>query len=249
MVRLHMREEETLDERVYRIIGKSELTPNFKNPAIIPLIPFDGKGADRIINFILPSETNVRTYFETFHGSRSPDEESRYDLDSREYEDSTQFRDGDLSLEELMELDQYHLGYDPEELTIESSPRDSFDLRVAKGVQCDNSSDHQIIDDNDVISDGKKSQKDCEYPTSVTEVLKTVFSSDRNDFQPLGSARGEIGTMKNNSFDSEVSSVISASSTIISSPNILRLKARKRRLERFLSEKSLESQINRRVLT
>jgi hypothetical protein len=160
------------------------------------LIPFDGKGADRIINFILPSEINVGTYLETFHGSRSPDEESRYDLDSREYEDTTQFRDGDLSLEELMEIDQYHLGYDPEEVTIETSPRDAFDKREAKDVPCENSNDHQIIDDNAIISDGQKSQKGCEHPASVTEVLKTIFSTDMNGFQPLGSAGGEIEMMK-----------------------------------------------------
>lgn len=243
-----MREEETIDERVYRILSKSELTPKVEKPAIIPLIPSDGKGADRIINHISPSESSGVLYFEAFRGVRL-DEESRSDFDSGEYEDFAVFRDDDISMEAFMELDHYRLGYDPEEIVHASkgnSPQDSSDVRGYQEIASDDSSVHQTDEGNVLTSKERNSQTDCGHPIFVVKVSRTV--NDVASVHSMESERGRVEIMKNDSVESDVSSVISATSTIISSPNILRLKARKRRLERFLSEKSFESRINRRAL-
>mmetsp|Transcript_10829 Transcript_10829/g.20253 ORF Transcript_10829/g.20253 Transcript_10829/m.20253 type:complete len:248 (-) Transcript_10829:1087-1830(-) len=246
---MQMRGLESIDERVFRILSKSEMTPNVEKPAIIPLIPFEGRGADQIINFMCPSESSREPYFETYRGACS-DEESRSDLDSGEYEDSSQFRNGDVSMDELMELDQIRVGYHPEEIiniSNDDSSHDSFGSKGIKLIKYINSFPKQRLDGNILSSEQQKSLGDIDYPTPGSKLSRSAMKTAMDELPSRSEDKSEM--VKNASFDSDVSSVLSATSTIIASPNIWRLKARKRQLERFLSEKSLESRMNREVLT
>lgn len=238
-----MRGDETIDERVFRILSKSEMTPNFTNPIVIPVIPFDGIGADRVVNYLWPSESSRLDF--------PLDEESRCDCDrgSRDNEEFMDDREADLSLDEMMVLDQRRIGYDPENIVRLSRKEQMYNGFKAYNDKVDMPPSRDLITGDPPSS----SQQHSSLPKMT---LENIGSVPKRSHSPLHtSIRGLQNTvllekveiesrleiMKKHSFESDVTSVFSTTSTVVTTPNILRLKAQKRRLERFLSEKSLES--------
>jgi hypothetical protein len=256
-----MRAEESLEDRIFRMQSKVEVIPNVSKPTIIPLIPFGGKGADRIMNYIWPSETSGIEYLEALDDFQY-DEESRFDCDyhyGREYEDDQEDRDDDVSVEAFMTLEHLHIGYDQEHiLTISDEEHLHETLQLNQYRQTVTKTFR--LDENEVaVPEDQPFQEGRICSTHKTKDPETHSGSDEGKLEQLQETREiklqeeyssrSLGNMNLSFEENDNTSLFSATSTVYSTPSILRLKARKRRLEQFLSAKGFESTIERRDFT
>ena len=130
-----------------------------------------------------------------------------------------------------MELDRYHVGYDPEEIIYISKKnalQDLFDLEGFNLIAYNNADLHQRVDGNALYSEQRNSQEDNYYQITVAEISSHALITAMDELPSVDvmknqREKGRVEIVKNNSFDSDVPSVMSARSTIITSPNILRL--------------------------
>jgi len=243
-----MRGEETIYDRALRVLHGSESTQNTATKgAIVPLIPFDIDGADRVVRYMWPMEgqdsfyTGSEEYF-------NDDGEARLDFESDERTiDAEEFmgdRETIVSLEDIMHLDQLRIGYDEHDIVhISSRNNASSSPETLPFVGSKNESHMSpksvdLFDEDDIDSDVDINRNEAD------DILKPICGPIITPTQSLDDEHSIISRLEialSDSFDSDVSSAFSTTSTVNSTPSMLRLKARKRRLERFLSERSLES--------
>ena len=240
-----MKREETIDDRALRVLHGSETTQNTaRKRAIIPLIPFDNDCADRVVQHVWPTEG--RDWFHTGSDEYfNIDGEARLDFESDDRSADAEEFMGDreiiVSLEDMMRLDQLRIGYDEHDIVHVSSRNDSSSLETLPFVGSKDEShmspkSADLFDDIDSDADiALNEADDILKPICGTLITPTHSLVDEHSIV----SRLEIAL--SDSYESDVSSVFSTTSTVMSTPSMLRLKARKRRLERFLSEKSLES--------
>jgi hypothetical protein len=235
-----MREEETIDDRALRLFRDAETTHHTNKRGIIPLIPFDNNGANIVIRYVWPSECRYlpRTYPNDDLYVRR---EARLDVDCDERkndlgEEFMGDRETIVSLEDMMHLDQLRIGYNEHDIVHISYQSEGASQNIVPLVECNN---------KNPSSANMFSKGDMDYgadidPYEVDDILKPICGPIITPTQSFIGEEGIISrleTSHSNSTDSDVSSVFSTSSIV----SIMRLKDRKRRLERFLSEKSFES--------
>jgi len=235
--------KETIEERAFRLLlCGSVTTPNIHvKPIMIPVIPFDGGENNMLIQHIWPVE--YRDFSSSFERGDSEDYPSRFceerldlDSDDREHEEYMGDRENIVSIEDLKRFDQMLIGYRDDHVvqlsnhkkarTQDSSTSISpDDLRLQKDVRA-------VVFDAGDYDDG---EYDSDNADDTLQPAMTPLITPVNSFHPL-----EL--KKSVSVETDVSSVFSTTSTITTrTPSIMKLKARKRLLERFLSDKSLGS--------
>lgn len=241
-----MREEETIDDRAMRVLHDAETTHNTAKKAIIPLIPFGKNGAGIVIRDALPSECRYmpRTCTEEFF---DVDGEARldFDCDERSNDSGGEFmgdRETIVSLEDIMHLDRLRIGYNEHDV-----------VRINNRSEVAISETLPVVESNDESYKNPKSvnlfdEEVMDTGTDidlyeVDDILKPMYGPVITPTQSLICEENicRLGISRSDSTDSDVSSVFSTTSTVMSTPSIMKLKDRKRRLERFLSQKSFES--------
>jgi hypothetical protein len=237
---------ETIEDRAYRIlIDGSVTTPNIHvKPIMIPVLPFDGGGDGRLIRHLCPSE--YRSFDgphereigddRSFYTSSINEDRLDFQSDDREHEEYLGDREHIVSIEDVKRSDQILLGY-----------RDDDVVRISKLTHCRQKTGTAIPNRRhtkfDFVGDIQGSEHDSMEADDIllpisSPIITPIHSWERSRLSPFA-------LKKSNSIETEVSSVFSSSSTLTTTPAILKLKARKRLLERFLSEKSLEALHNR----
>ncbi len=215
---------ETLEERAFRLLQFGSITtPNIHvKPIMIPVVPFNGGENKRLVHHIWPLE------YSSFPSSNDEDYcensfEERLDLDSdyREHQEYMGDRENIVTIEDVNAFDRMLVGYSDDHVA-------HLPLREEKNSR--NPEKFQVTDTKVVFMEDNLKNTGIRQEPVVSTLAPPVIS-----FAPLQ-------LKKSLSEDTEVSSVFSSSSTITTStPAIMKLKARKRLLERFLSDKSLGS--------
>ena len=240
--------EETIEERAYRLLlYGSVTTPNIHvKPLMIPVVPFDGADNRRLVEHIWPTE------YSGYEGPLQRDDssdhsvssykdhfvEERLDLESneREHEEYMGDRENIVSAEDRVKFDQILIGYRDgnrnesekvgiETITSSAGALPSMFLNLRK----------------DIIKPYRKGDSNVtanETGNARSTQERTAASIPKaNSFYQL-----DLHLKRIDSDETDLSSVFSSASTVTNStPAIVKLKARKRLLERFLSEKSLSS--------
>jgi len=267
-----MKVEETFEDRAFRLLYGSETSANANSTLkniMIPVVAFDGEGADRVLRCMfplegrdlhIPSEADI-AYRSTYDGLQY-EAEGRLDVES-DYRLSEEYmgmgdREHIVSIEDVMRLDQMRLGYDEENdiklhaRTQKRGPEKKSEdesSRVTHGVKV--SRDEEASADEE---DGPDEAEDILQPIIGSIITPTHSMSEEEEFRAdlIRQNKLRVDLLRQNEFraddlmrqdsgDSEVSSVFSTASTVTSTPKMMVLKARKRRIERFLSEQSFDS--------
>lgn len=235
-----MRENETLQEKALRVIHGFDTKNNSGVPAIISLVAYDRPSENAITDFIWPSETD--NFLQSSSSDDWDEEEARLDLETEERQHREFLGDRDQfesSLEDLLDLDQMKLEYnvnqiiDPTPRTISPSP--SLTAEPIKITGSSESPTNVIMYSDDEILVHGEDIDPFEMDDVVKPISRPILQVSYNaSFESSGKSLASTNT------ESDVSTVFSTASTATMTPKLLQLKARKRRLERFLSEKSLE---------
>lgn len=233
-----MREDETLQEKALRVIHGFDTKNNSHVPAIISLVAYDRPSENAITDYIWPSETD--NFLQSSSSDDWDEDEARLDLETEERQHREFLGDRDQfesSLEDLLELDQMKLEYnlneiiDPTPSTISPSPSLTEPIKITASSESPTNvimySDDELVHGADI---DPFEMDDVVKPISRPMLQVTYNASFESSGRSLASTNTE----------SDVSTVFSTTSTATMTPKLLQLKARKRRLERFLSEKSLE---------
>lgn len=256
--------EESIEDRAFRIIfGSHENNLNLSKNVIIPVIPYDGREANRVVNIAYPSEDRPAKVYNNFEGEEIVDEVFSPDAEEREpgilrphyidrQDDSRTVikeKQGDaiedylgdteqfITLDDILRFDRLRLGIEmthvveredcQEEKHEGDSPSDSEDLEV-ECLKGNTSTAHETSTTDDY------NDEDVLLPLPGQLITPTHDFAHECD--------SKIDLERQDSMDSSVSSAFTATSSVISSsPSIMKLKARKRVLERYLSDNSLKS--------
>lgn len=240
--------EETIEERAYRLLlYGSVTTPNIHvKPLMIPVVPFDGADNNRLVEHIWPTE------YSGYQGSLQRDDssdhsvssyrehsvEERLDLESneREHEEYMGDRENIVSSEDRGQFDRMLMGYrdgnrkESEKVGIETITSNADALpSMFLNLRKDIIKPYSKCDSSLTANETGNTRSIQERPVASIPLANSFFQLDL-DLKQIASE------------ETEVSSVFSSTSTVTNStPAIVKLKARKRLLERFLSEKSLSS--------
>eukprot|EP01083_Nonionella_stella_P079696 218786_1 len=256
--------EESIEERAFRIIfGSHENNLNLSKNMIIPVIPYDGEEANRVMNIAYPSEDRPAKVYNNFEGEKivelgfSADAEEREPNILRQYSKGRR-DDGRTMIEEKQDdaIDDY-LGDREQIITLDDMLR--FD-RMRLGIEMmhvlEREDCQEEIHEGDSPLDSEDLEDKCpERNASIAhEKCTTDEYNDEDVLLPLPGqlitpthdfayeCDSKIDFERQDSMDSSVSSAFTtASSVISSSPSIMKLKARKRVLERYLSDNSLKN--------
>lgn len=252
--------EESIEERVFRIIyGSHENNLNLSKNMIIPVIPYDGEEANRVMNIAYPSEYRPVKVYNNFGGERKVDLGFSDDAEEREPDIHRQHSKGrqDDSRTRIEEI-QYdalndYLGDKEQIITLDDML--CFDRRRLGIEMYAEPKDFQEINNIDSLLDLDNSEGKC-LKGNASIAHETCTTDGCNDDDVLLPLPGQlitpthdgayewdskIGIDRQDSMDSSVSSAFTATSSVISSsPSIMKLKARKRVLERYLSDNSLK---------
>lgn len=256
--------EESIEERAFRIIvGSHENNLNSSKNMIIPVIPYDGEEANRVMNIAYPSEDRPAKVYNTFEGEKIVDLGFSVDAEEREPDILRQHSKGRQDdsrtvIEEKQDdtIDDY-LGDREQIITLDDMLR--FDrlrlgIEMMHVVECEDCQEE--IHEGDSPLDSEDLEGECPKG-NASIVHETCSTDDYNDEDLLLPLPGQLITPTHDfayecdskidferqvSMDSSVSSAFTAASSVISSsPSIMKLKARKRVLERYLRDNNLKN--------